>query len=237
MHEGNITVTEAGTTIDSLDVHGSIIVKAADVTIKNSIVRGRAGAGGALVNNLSHSPNLVINDSEILAGWDNRVSGIMGSDFTATRVNIHDVTDQIHLTAGNVAVSESWLHGNLHLEQDPLRDGTPTHDDSIQIQAGTNISFTGNTITDAHNAVMMITQDTGKVGNVSFSGNTADGGACSINVAEKGRGPIVGLTVTDNVFGRNTGIANCAIIAPTTTQITTDANTYTDGAAVAVRKG
>ena len=40
VHQGDITVTQAGTVIDRLDVHGSIIVKANNVTIKRSFIRG-----------------------------------------------------------------------------------------------------------------------------------------------------------------------------------------------------
>ncbi|MET1053313.1 MAG: hypothetical protein ABWX65_11800, partial [Mycetocola sp.] len=67
--------------------------------------------------------------------------------------------------------------------------------------------------------------------------NYADGGACTINVAEKAYGPILGMSVTDNIFGRNTAHTNCAILAPTTTKIVNTGNVYTDGAAVTIRKG
>ena len=56
----------------------------------------------------------------------------MGSNFTATRVNIHDVDRRIHLTAGDVTLKESWMHDNHHFEKDPLRNDTPTHDDSFR---------------------------------------------------------------------------------------------------------
>ena len=238
-HNGNIVVTKPGTVIDSLDVQGSVVVKAANVTIKNSILRGNpTSPNGTLVNNLAKHKNLVVTDSELVnANAAVRFRGIMGSDFTAIRLNIHGVEDQLHLTGGNVKLIDSYLHDNFYLEKDPLRNYTPTHDDSIQIQAGTNIVMTGNTIVDAHNAVVMITQDRGDVGNVTFANNYADGGGCTINVAEKSYGPIMGMSITNNVFGRTTKNANCAIIAPVTTKIVNSGNVYTDGVAVAIRKG
>ncbi|MET1016049.1 MAG: right-handed parallel beta-helix repeat-containing protein [Leifsonia flava] len=237
VHDGDITVTAPGTVIDSLDVRGSIVVKAANVTIKNSIIRGRAGSG-PLVNNLLHNPNLVIQDSELFAAMDRRVSGIMGSHFTATRLNIHHVTDGIHLTDGEVTLKDSWLHDNLHLDKDPAWNGTPTHDDGIQVQGGSNITIDHNTLTGAHNAALMVTQDRARVTNLSWTRNYADNGGCTINIAQGSLGPVTGMKITDNTFGRNTSIANCAIIAPTTTKIDTQRNYWADDMSpVAVRKG
>ena len=238
VHSGSITVTTPGTVIDSLDIRGNVIVKAANVTIKNSIIRGAANAGGTLVNNLGHHTNLVVQDSELVnANAAVRLRGITGSNFTGIRLNIHGVEDQIHLTGGNVKLANSYLHDSFYLEKDPLRNYTPTHDDNIQIQAGSNISITGNTLVGTHNAAMMITQDRGDVSNVKFANNFADGGACTLNIAEKAYGPIMGMTISDNTFGRNTRHANCAILAPVTSQIANISNEYTDGVAVAIRKG
>lgn len=239
VHDGNITVTQPGTVIDSLDIRGSVVVKAANVTIKNSIIRGRSDSpNSTLVNNLGKHANLVIMDSELVSADPAvRLRGIEGANFAATRLNIHGVEDQLHLTGGNVRLVDSYLHDNFHLDSDPRRNGGETHDDNIQIQAGSDIVITGNTLVGAHNAVIMITQDTGDVSNVKVTGNFADGGACSINVAEKDRGPISGLEITNNVFGRSTRLLNCAIISPTTTKISAGGNVYTDGLPVSVRTG
>ena len=83
----------------------------------------------------------------------------------------------------------------------------------------------------------MITQDSGKVSNVTFADNWADGGACTINIAEKGKGAIKGMAVIENTFGRNTRHRDCAVLSPATTKVTMDSNFYTDGKAVSVKKG
>ena len=69
------------------------------------------------------------------------------------------------------------------------------------------------------------------------SKNTLDGGGCTINLAEKGKGPFQGVKVLDNTFGRTTKIFNCAIISPTTTVVTNSGNYFTDGVVATVRKG
>ncbi|SFF37193.1 hypothetical protein SAMN04488035_2706, partial [Flavimobilis marinus] len=81
------------------------------------------------------------------------------------------------------------------------------------------------------------TQDRGSVSDLTFSKNWVDGGACSVNIAEKKYGPLSGLRFTDNIFGTNTRHAYCAILKPTTTTIVESGNTFTDGHAFKVSRG
>ncbi|WP_199423005.1 hypothetical protein, partial [Actinotalea solisilvae] len=133
----------------------------------------------------------------------------------------------------------SWLHDNLYYLQDPNYGNTPTHDDNVQIQAGTNITIRNSVLESTHNAAVMITQDAGAVSNMTFTGNWANNGACTINVAQKSYGPVAGLTFTGNTFGLDTRHARCAILMPTTTSSisTVTGNVFTDGSVVTVSRG
>ncbi|WP_199424025.1 hypothetical protein, partial [Actinotalea solisilvae] len=133
----------------------------------------------------------------------------------------------------------SWLHDNLYYLQDPNYGNTPTHDDNVQIQAGTNITIRNSVLEDTHNAAVMITQDAGRVANFTFSGNRVDNGACTINVAEKSYGPVNGLRITDSTFGLNMVRSRCAISMPLTTSSisTVTGNLFTDGSVVAITRG
>lgn len=238
-HDGDLTITTPGTVIDGLDIHGFVKVSAANVTIKNSIIRGKAtSVQRALLSSTSDAASVTIQDSELFAqspsGW---IDGIRGWNFTATRVNIHDVIDAAHIYGNNVTIQGSWLHDNLHYEVDPAQNNTPSHDDSIQIQKGSGIKIVGNSISGAFNTGIQFTQDQGLVSNVTVDRNWADGGGCTVNLAEKGKGPFQGVVITNNTFGRDTKVANCAIISPTTTVLTTSGNFYTDGLVASVRKG
>ncbi|MDJ0337985.1 hypothetical protein [Cryobacterium sp. PH31-O1] len=240
VHNGDLNITKAGTVISGLDIRGLVKINAINVTIKNSIIRGRSvSAPAALVNNLGGRSGLKIIDSELYPSKPSPdINGIYGYNFTLTRVDIHGVIDGVHVTGSNVTIANSWLHGNLHYTSDPNQGGKPSHDDSIQIQKGSNIKVYGSTLSGSHNAGVQITQDTGDVSSFSFTGNFADGGACTINVAQKSYGPIYGAVVTDNKFGRNTKVANCAIISPSTTKISTARNYYTpDSKTVTVHAG
>ena len=242
VHDGDLTITTPGAVIDSLDVRGFVRVKATDVTIRNSIIRGRGGLTGymSLIQAGDGASRLTVEDSELAASEASPyIDGIVGKGFTLRRVNIHDVIDSVKITGDDVLVEDSWLHGNLHYLQDPNYNNTPTHDDSIQIQRGNNITVRNTVMQDAHNAGVQITQDSGDVSNLTFSGNRADGGACTINVAEKSYGPISGLRFTNNIFGLNTRVARCAVLMPTTTSSLSSVtgNTFTDGSTVTVSRG
>ncbi|SDO36671.1 hypothetical protein SAMN05216368_11628 [Cryobacterium flavum] len=240
VHSGDLTITKAGTIVSGLDIRGLVKIQAANVTIKNSIVRGRTmNAPGALINNLGGFSGLKITDTELYPSNPSPdVNGIYGYNFTATRVEIHGVIDAVHITGSNVTIQQSWLHSNLHYTNDPNQGGSASHDDSIQIQKGSNIRVIGNTISGAHSAGVQITQDRGDVSNFTFTNNNADGGKCTINIAQKTYGPIYGAVITDNKFGRNTRVVNCAIISPSTTKISTARNYYTpDSKIVSVHTG
>ena len=238
-HDGDLTISTPGAVIDGLDIHGFVKVTAPNVTIKNSIIRGKATTKTApLLTSASSTASVTIQDSELFAqvpsGW---IDGIRGYNITAKRVNIHDVIDAMHIYGDNVTLEASYLHDNLHFASDPNQGGTPSHDDSIQIQKGNNIRIVGNNISGAYNTGVQFTQDQGIVSNVTIDKNKLDGGGCTINLAEKGVGPFQGIKVTNNTFGRTTKIANCAIISPVTTVVTTSNNFFVDGLVATVRKG
>ncbi|MFT4235175.1 MAG: hypothetical protein QM607_09280, partial [Microbacterium sp.] len=126
-HDGNIVITKANTILTGLLIKGTVTVKASGVLIKNcKIVGGKTPGNSGLVNNLSTGSKFTIVDSELVPQVSSTLwNGIMGKNFTATRVNIHGVVDAIHLTGGNVTIQNSFLHDTKHLEKDPLRDYTP----------------------------------------------------------------------------------------------------------------
>lgn len=240
VHTGDLVITQDNTVIDGLDVRGFIEVRAKNVVIRNTKVRGTYTERYRALIRVENGFSATIEDSELAAAnpspW---VDGIRGFNFTARRVNIHNVIDSVHIYGSNVTLENSWLHDNLHYANDPAWNGGPSHDDSIQITQGSNLRFLNNNISGSTSAGFMVTQGQGIVSNLEISGNRADGGACTVNFSEKGRGPIQGVKILTNTFGRNTTHADCAIIAPETTRaiITATGNTYTDGTAATIRRG
>jgi len=236
VHNGDLTIRTAGTVVDGLDIRGFVRVEAANVTIKNSIVRGRQTTGNAIMiyAGAGKNQNLKVRNVEIAPSYPTPLTnGIYGFDFTLDRVNIHDVIDSVHVFGDNVTIANSYLHDNLHYTNDPNhRDGS--HDDSIQVQKGNNIVITNNHISGSYNAALMVTQDQGRVSNVRLSNNWIGDGGCTVNVAEKGKGAIQGLKVTDNIFGGSR--FGCSMLIPPTTPVYDKGNVKADTSVVRVAR-
>ena len=209
-------MTKANTVIEGLEVRGSIVIEAPGVVIRNSrIVGGQTASSIGLVSNVVSGQPFTITDSEIYAAYENpKWNGIFGSNFTAERVEIYNVVDPVHVIGSNVVLRSSWLHDNSHWESDPLRNGTATHDDSIQIEAGGEILIEGNRIEDAHNAAVQITQNTSRtrLGSITIRDNFIQGGACTINIASTPQA--LHPTISGNTFGPERQYRTCAVIAP-----------------------
>lgn len=242
VHDGDLTISRAGTVVDGLDVRGDISVKADNVTIRNTIVRGRPvdTVKKSLISAYGDHKNLLIEDTTLRAAYPhpNR-DGLKGRNFTARRINVSNVVDAVLVFGDNVRLEDSWLHDNTHFDPDWISTDGKSHDDSLQIQGGNNITIRHNVLEGAFHTGIMITQDRYRSTNITIAGNWLSGGSCTLNIAEKARGPITGLTIRDNRFGTSR-ITNCPIIAPpTTTQIATITNNLWDttNTPITIRRG
>ncbi len=237
VHQGDITVTQAGTVIDRLDVHGSIYVKANNVTIKRSLIRGgpASSKNKALIASWWGNTNLVVQDSTLRADFPSYwMDGLTGSNFTATRLDISRVVDTVKVAAGNATITNSWLHDNAHFSPDPNQSDNKTHDDGIQVSGGKNIVISGNNIHGAHNASVMVGQGT-VVADLKITGNWLSDGGCAVNVSQGGTGgPILGSSVQNNKFGPGVYGTTCPMRLPKTSPITVSGNTWAATSTAAV---
>jgi len=238
VHEGDITVTKDRTVLDSLDIHGSVYVRANDVTIDRSVIRGGPPSerNDALVASWWNNTNLTIRDSTLAADFPSYyLDGISGSNFRAERLDISRVVDPIKVVDGNVTVLASWMHNNAHFDPDPNQRDGKTHDDGVQIEGGSGITLTGNVIENGHNAAVMITQNHAATADVTISDNWLGGGACTVNVTQKGAGgkdaPIQGMVIRGNHFGPGRYGTTCPMRLPSTSPISVSGN-FWDGSTV-----
>lgn len=203
--------------ISGLEIRGFVRVNAPGAIIENSRILGRATTNAvAIVSNYNNGNAFTIRDSEIYSATPTPyLNGIMGHNFTASNVWVHGVIDSVRITGDNVTVENSLLEKNLHYQVDPTQGNTPSHDDSIQIQGGSNIRIVGNEISGAFNAAVQITQGLARVSNVTIADNYLDGGGCTVNIAETGKGPVAGTVLDSNTFGPNQRVANCGVVAAT----------------------
>ena len=210
-----------------MDIRGFLRIKAANVSVTNTIVRGRPvdGKRGLLT---STAPGVTIRNVTLAPTTPSPyLDGLRGWGFTADRVEIRDVVDSAHVYGDDVTIRNSWLHHNRHYTNDPNQGGRPSHDDGVQVLGGSRITLTGNSITGAYNAAVQITQDYDHARAIRITGNWLGYGGCTVNVAQKDRGPITGLTITNNQFDRDSRVTNCAITHDSTTNPTISSNTWT----------
>ncbi|EGD40559.1 right-handed parallel beta-helix repeat-containing protein [Nocardioides sp. WG-D5] len=239
-HRGDLIIRTPGQVVDGLEVHGRIQVEAPNVTIRNTLVIVPTGSETAgISNNNDRGAGMLVSNVEVRA--ENAapgVNGVVGHDFTLQNSEVHHVTDQVHITGSNVTVRDNWFHDNYHFESDPYQDGGASHDDSIQIIGGSNITIADNRFTGAYNAGVQITQSIGDVSDVTIRDNLLGGGGCTVNVAEKSRGPIRGVEIRDNRFLSDQRIDGCAIIHPSSTKISHSGNVWDDtGRPVTLTRG
>ncbi|GGU06900.1 hypothetical protein GCM10007979_00600 [Nocardioides albus] len=240
VHRGDLVIRTAGKVVDGLEVHGRVQVEAPNVTIRNTrvIVPTRTESAG-ISNNNADGAGMLVSQVEVLAAdAAPGVNGVVGHDFTLEGSEIHHVTDQVHITGSNVTVRNNWFHHNYHFESDPYQGGGASHDDSIQIIGGGNITIANNRFTGAYNAGVQITQSISEVNGVTIRDNLLGGGGCTVNIAEKGRGPVDRIVIRDNRFLDDQRIDRCAIIHPSSTHIAHSGNVWDDtGRPVALSRG
>jgi hypothetical protein len=242
-HYGDLVITTAGATYDALDIHGFVSIKAPNVTIKRSIIRGGVAQDGSSVgvvtDTSSAGTNFVLEDSEIVPEHPSvAIDGIKGWNYTLNRVDIHGTVDTAKVYGDNATIKNSWLHGTVYYDHDPYQDGGHTHNDGVQVLSGTNIHILHNTITGAYNAAMQVTQGHGAVSSLWFDNNWADGGGCTVNLNNTPMPTMKAITVSENRFGHDTRNPNCPIIATQATQLVATGNVWDDtGNPAAVRDG
>jgi hypothetical protein len=233
VHSGDLVVTRDGATYDGLDIRGFVDIRATDVTIRNSLIRGGvAGNGNRGVVNVTDTSarRFVLENSEVRpANPSVRLDGINGANFTLRRVEIDGGVDAAKIFGDNVKIESSWLHGTQRFSSDPNQGGKATHNDAIQMQGGTGVSIKNSRIEGGGNAGIMVTQDFAATKSLTISGNRLSGGSCTVNIVPSDLPSVGPVTLTDNVFVPNSTVSNCPVARTASTKMTASGNTLTDG--------
>lgn len=230
VHQGNITVTQSGTHLDGLDIHGFVVVRATNVTISNSIVRGGVATfDQGLITNYGYA-NLVIDRVDFINAhpsvW---VDGIKGDNFTAKGVHVVGNVDSVKIQGDNVSIQNSLLENTTFYASDPNQGGGSTHNDNVQILNGQNIKIVGNTIRGATGFAILGSATHGNT-NLVLQNNWLDGGHCTVKLSLL-NGWSETATVTGNKFGPNRAVKSCPFQAEPAVHLTASANVYEVGGA------
>jgi hypothetical protein len=224
----DVTVTQDGTVIDAQDIHGFLTIQASHVTVKRSIVRGRATTATTAIIRIDSGTDILLEDTEVAADTPSvDLDGVWGSGFTARRMNIHGGVDGMKLGDDSL-VECSYVHDLVEFASDPNQGGGATHNDCIQILSGTNITIRMNQLVAAKsdNSAIQVTQDFGLVSNLLVDTNWADGGGCTYNFSHKGGNSLV-VTTSSNRFGRNSYF-DCPILRSLSTTLNSSGDVWDD---------
>lgn len=217
-YTGPHTITTPGTTIDAKDVRGGLVIEAKNVVIRDSKVHDDPAAPAGIY--VTDTGSATITDTEIY-GFP---VGITYGNWTAIRVNMHDLTYDGMKISSNVRLEDSWVHG--------AKPSADAHWDGGQVQDGvTNTVITGNYIDASSrgtNSALFLTPDLGPStkGPLTVTGNWLDGGNFTVCVLDGDNGKyfISDIQVTDNRFGRASQYGPANVNVP----VTWSGNTWDD---------
>ncbi|HEY3409282.1 MAG TPA: hypothetical protein VGK53_14010 [Propionicimonas sp.] len=230
---GDMTVTTPGTVISGIDLHGYLSIKADNVTIQDSILRGGAQAtsGKALIMAWWKYKNLKVINSTLKAEFPSiYVDGLSGSNYTAEGLDISGVVDALKVIGGNTTIRGNYFHDAIHSNNDPTHPDGQTHDDGIQVEGGSAILIENNKIGGFHNSPIQVTQNYAATNGVTIRNNELSGGGCQLNVTSAGAGgggaPIYAFSITGNKFGAGQFGTTCPMRLPKTSTFTVASNTW-----------
>ena len=228
-HRGDLTITRAGTHIDRLDIRGFVTIKAPNVKITRSIVRGgTATYNRGMITNYGYD-NLVVADTDFLPSNDTVwQDGMKGWDFTLRRVHITGNVDSVKVQGSNVTIADSLLGNTHYWRRDPNQDNGPSHNDGIQVQQGSNVSIQGNYVRRSSNFAILGASDIGHTSGLRIQGNWLDGGHCTVKLQEQ-HGYSLSAQVHRNKFGPNRKVRDCALVAVRGTSLSQSENYYRPG--------
>lgn len=227
-YTGPATITTAGTVIDGKRVTSCLVIKANNVTIRNSLII----SDGCYFNVLSDNGNtgLTLTDVEIDGqGNGGGDSAINGAGWTCTRCDLHGTVDGVK-AGSNVVLQDSWIHD--------LVIGNDSHNDGVQSLGTTSLKILHNRIVMADGATSAVLLSTGSASdmrNVQIANNYLGGGAFTVYGGyEAGRdtlSKVSNIAVTGNQFTTAVFPRSGAYgpLTSTDSPVVVSGNTWADG--------
>ncbi|MDG4833523.1 hypothetical protein O7627_30070 [Solwaraspora sp. WMMD1047] len=194
---GPLDLRHDGQVVDGLDVEGCVLVRASNVTIRNTRITCHGPAFA--IRMLGTADNLLVTDVEI-DGGGRTAAAICCVGYTVRRADIHSSVDGPRVGSRSTVV-DSWVHRLVRTAN--------THNDAVQAVGGSDIVVRRNRLdayrpdtADPMNACLMIgSKPRSAVRNVLVEGNYCTGGNYSIGVRADLTGS--GIVIRANTFGRD----------------------------------
>ncbi len=203
----DLIITAAGR-YENLDVYGFVDVRAANVEIRNSRVRGGVAtqSKGLIHADNADVRNLLIEGVELVPQYPSRfLNGIQCHDYTARCVDAYQTVDGFgvfnrHAPGApvRVRIEQSYCHHLAYYSPDPSHpDDNRSHNDCVQLQGGSGAIVRYNTLhaylsgkvgtlnypSNRNQSVsaIMFNNNVGKTTNVVVTDNRINGGEIAIN--------------------------------------------------------
>lgn len=197
---GSIKVTQDGTVLENLKISGTVEILANNVTLRNFTLHTGSNYGIRTHHEFSGT---VIEDGEITGAAS---AGIYGPNFTARRLEIHEMQTDAMKCRGNNIVEGCWIH---HVG---IKEGA--HADGSQTRVGSNILFRANffdmpkSVGSPYksNANTINQAELGDVVNVVLDSNWLEGGNYTVYFEAKnkyGQYNLDNCKLINNRFGRD----------------------------------
>ena len=202
--EGRIVLSTAGKTSADCLFDGEVIVMAKDITIKNSLVKGRVDAGDQMPGN-----NLVLEDVEIDgsgSGATYNVPSLGATGFSCTRCNIHGGGHGVSAQA-KARVVDSWIHDFTAVSADDHMGAIAAHGGSgVKILHSVVECSYGGSYSGLCSSAVGMYGDFAQIDDYEFKNNlfnTKDGyGVYGGSASSKPFPHATNVRFVDNVFGK-----------------------------------
>jgi hypothetical protein len=190
---GSLVISTPGAVIEGLDIKGSVVIDAPNVTLKNCKVTD-GGANVVLVK--PGITGAVIKNCEI----DNLSAGGQGIAGQGTFLgnNIQNAADGIDVRGDNTVIQDNYIHS--------MRGTADSHLDGIQADGGfSNLIINHNTVINEQNQTSAVMLDNywGPIDKVAITNNLLVGGGYTVYINEVAKGQAHGGPVTNVTFTNN----------------------------------
>jgi hypothetical protein len=202
-----LTVTKAGTVISGLDIKGDVLIRASNVTIKDSRITGRVDTGDQ-----NAYPGAVIQRVEIIGPYDGAhdggYPGVGYGGYTCDGCNVRG-WGKGFMVNDDVTIKNSWVH-DITVFGDPANGGS--HNEAILSLGGKNLSITNNRLDSGTasnvSASLALYSQWAAYDNVLVQGNLFDGGGYCLYAGLGGSYGASNSKFIGNTFG-NKYNTNC----------------------------
>ncbi len=191
-----MTITTNGYVLENVDISGSILIRANNVTIRNFRIDANGEPYG--IECVQNYSGLLAEDGEII---DAESCGVYGKGFIARRLEVHQGGRDAFKAHGDALIEDCWMH---HLGM-----SSGAHADGDQSLVGMNITIRHNNIDmpigipgHESNSALSISAYYGATGNVLIERNWLNGGNFTLFLTDDAYGPMNNVRLIDNRFGR-----------------------------------